>query len=316
MSEESRSHDLLAPLRDRAVELDSKRFRADREKIVDRMWLMTPLAVESSTKARRFKQVTAIFAAAAALCVVGWWSVRQHGAVREAQGPATGAQFSLAKQQGSVTRSRDGLETGANARALLRAGNGIEIEVLENSRVSLSELQTGGAQLALRLMNGSVRCLVPRPAADERFVVITNDARIVNHAKVFSVEASDHTTVNVESGEVVVHHSGGETLVSQAASFQTKRSTPAQVLTLETEVQSAPKPQPASTRARSSVKAVRGTLEEETRLLRSALAAERNGRPSEASVSLKTLLSRYPDSPLAPDAKAALARVAGRADSR
>ena len=53
-----------------------------------------------------------------------------------------------------------------------------------------------------------------------------------------------------------------------------------------------------------------GTLAEETALLSSALAAERTGQREKAAAALERLLSRYPESPLAPEARAVRSRVA------
>jgi hypothetical protein len=52
-----------------------------------------------------------------------------------------------------------------------------------------------------------------------------------------------------------------------------------------------------------------GTLERESQLLRLGLAAERQGRSGDAITALARLLRDYPQSPLAPDARAALSRL-------
>jgi hypothetical protein len=52
-----------------------------------------------------------------------------------------------------------------------------------------------------------------------------------------------------------------------------------------------------------------GTLAVESQLLREGLAAERQGRPADAAAALSRLLAQFPRSPLAGDARAALARV-------
>jgi hypothetical protein len=53
-----------------------------------------------------------------------------------------------------------------------------------------------------------------------------------------------------------------------------------------------------------------GTLARETELLQSALAAERGGRREVAMAALTQLLSTYPESPLSPEARDTLKRVA------
>ncbi|HXK18176.1 MAG TPA: hypothetical protein VNG33_10260, partial [Polyangiaceae bacterium] len=57
------------------------------------------------------------------------------------------------------------------------------------------------------------------------------------------------------------------------------------------------------------------TLAAETKLLRSGLSSEQKGDLRGAVNAFETLLAEYPDSQLAPDAKAALARVQGRLES-
>jgi hypothetical protein len=76
-----------------------------------------------------------------------------------------------------------------------------------------------------------------------------------------------------------------------------------------------PPPPPVAKTARSIVRAPRGpevpagTLDEEARLLRAGLAAERGGHPAEAIAAFRELLTKHPRSPLASDARDALARV-------
>jgi TolA-binding protein len=57
----------------------------------------------------------------------------------------------------------------------------------------------------------------------------------------------------------------------------------------------------------------RGTLGAETSLLQRALAAERRGNREQTQALLNQLLSKYPSSPLAPEARRALTRVSGSA---
>jgi TolA-binding protein len=71
---------------------------------------------------------------------------------------------------------------------------------------------------------------------------------------------------------------------------------------------------PRTARRASRVQAARedrvsGTLAEETALLQTALAAERKGQRTQATTAIMRLLSRYPDSPLVPEARTVLDRV-------
>jgi len=52
-----------------------------------------------------------------------------------------------------------------------------------------------------------------------------------------------------------------------------------------------------------------GTLEEENRLFQAGLSSERQGDARAAAAAFDELLARYPQSPLAPATRRALARV-------
>jgi TolA-binding protein len=80
------------------------------------------------------------------------------------------------------------------------------------------------------------------------------------------------------------------------------------------EAPSRPAPKGQNRRSPDKPGPIAGTLDEETRLLRSGLAAERSGDLAGAAASFEQLLSRHPQSPLAPEARAALARVKARRD--
>jgi TolA-binding protein len=59
----------------------------------------------------------------------------------------------------------------------------------------------------------------------------------------------------------------------------------------------------------------RETLAAEAQLLQAGLASERRGDFQAAARSFEQLAARYPGSPLAPDARAALARVKNRLEA-
>jgi TolA-binding protein len=63
----------------------------------------------------------------------------------------------------------------------------------------------------------------------------------------------------------------------------------------------------------ASAGVVVAALGEENRLFQAALAAERLGQRDQAELSLNRLLSKYPSSPLAPEARRALSRILGAA---
>jgi TolA-binding protein len=59
-----------------------------------------------------------------------------------------------------------------------------------------------------------------------------------------------------------------------------------------------------------------GTLDDATSLLQLGIAKERKGDLRGAATAFESLLSKYPESPLAHDARAALSRVRGTLGSQ
>jgi hypothetical protein len=202
--------------------------------------------------------------------------------------------------------------TASSGEARVRAPSGAELDLATDTHVGLDELK--GPSASLRLFAGKVRCRVPHLRSNEAFSVVTSDVRVVVHGTIFSVETSPEGTISVrvEEGVVVVQHPAGEVRLTASQSWNNRPTEPPP-----------PAPQPIAKEgqeppARPSLSAPprksgdappRGTLDEETRLLRSGLAAERRGDLTRAAASFDQLLARFPQSPLAPDARAALARV-------
>ena len=210
--------------------------------------------------------------------------------------------------------------TGDGDSARIETAQGLEIDIAPRSEMSLGDL-TSASMIQLR--DGKVSCHVPHLAAGASFAVVTRDARTVVHGTRFSVETPPSapesalvrrtTCVQVTEGIVSVEHEGGTTWLHAGEAWGcTDPSPPATVA-------SAPAPGASRPAAgeRASLPATGdavgkpspGTLVQQTRLLQSALAAERRGDRARAARDLRTLLTRYPDSPLAADARASLARV-------
>lgn len=218
-------------------------------------------------------------------------------------------------------------ETTVPARGVLTASDvsgarvttaaGIEVELAERTQVDLGALAKEPSRSTLRLVRGAVRCHVPKLSKGQHFSVVTPDAEVVVHGTIFSVRSSDDgtsTCVRVEEGLVGVTH-GGKTvnlgpgtswgcgfgdMPSEASVTRTSDDVKA-VRPGELAVE---RPAPAG----GAVK-VRGTLEQENRLLKAALSAERSGSHDKARALFSDLLARYPSSPLAPEARAGLARI-------
>ena len=153
----------------------------------------------------------------------------------------------------------------------------------------------------------------------QRFSVQTPDARVVVHGTVFSVRVDSNRThgaqtcVEVTDGVVIVQHAGAETALNAGDRWGCDANTP-----------SATEPTPSEPRHEGDAPAQpgaalnklgphggeRGTLAEERRLFQRALTADRLGQREQAQTLLNQLLSKYPSSALAGEARRALTRIA------
>ncbi len=340
MTTDPRVAELLAPLAEPEDDLASRRFPVDREKIISRMVEMS-LVPEERFGARA--RVVAVLALAAGFALAAWSGVRlwHPGAPTAAasievlalRGTVTGVQG--AKSSGlsvgaSTELNPEGtLETSQNAEARIKTSGGLEIDLLENTKVSLGELGAAGVSSALRLDHGCVRCVIPHQPG-RTFSVVTAAARVVDVGTIFSVSVEQtatgpKTVVHVEDGEVLVEYPGGQARLTASQSWVsgTEPSKPvaeaapaeaavAEAVAADVAVDELPA---AQNPRRDLVKRRPETLAVEAKLLRSGLASEQKGELKAAVAAFETLVTRYPDSQLAPDAKAALARVKGRLES-
>jgi hypothetical protein len=327
VSEESRLDELLAPLRDEGPELAANRPTIDRERVLARMSAATSRApLERSRRARTMAVLAFAAAMAAAIGVAGVRLVAKRTAEGSLEVTASvdvawvrSATPAIAVGSSGFMPAEGELVTGAHGRARIRTETGIGIDVGESTRVPLADLAPRSK--ALRLNAGWIECHVPHLAGGETFSVVAPDATVIVHGTVFSVEvrpdgARTSTTVRVEEGEVVVRHATGDvTLAAQQA--WTSRVAPNLIAPAPEAATTVDEPTPrepssprgAAHRAPEPAASAPGTLDEETKLLRSGLSAERRGDLSGAIASFEQLLARHPQSPLVPDARAALARV-------
>jgi hypothetical protein len=300
--------ELVAPMAGRAVDLQSDQFRVDRGRVLARM------AAASRSERRPRRSLVAWSAAAVVGLAFGGWFWRQHRAAVPS--------LDVTIVAGSVSRDSltDELQTGLASEARVRGADGMVVEVRGSSRVALRDLRSTASRL--KLLGGSIRCSVPRRTAAHAFEVVTPDATIVDLGTIFTVSIEgprNATRVTVEEGEVLVQGASGATRLAAPGSWSSadEAAPPAApAATLR------PSPSPAAMRPLSPSAVSRrarhpeatearppGTLEQEAQLLRSGLAAERQGHATAAVAAFSRLLQQYPASPLAPDARAALTRV-------
>jgi hypothetical protein len=301
---------LLAPL----TEPDgaSRRVHVDREKIIAGMVEASLAPDERFSSRARWATVLAL---AAGLALAAWGGMHWLRGSEQAALP----DMKVAVVRGQVTPlGADGaLETSANSEAHVSTG-GLDLQLLENTKVSLKELRASATSSSVRLDRGSVRCVV-RHDPSRQFSVVTADARVVDIGTIFTVSVQPSPTgpktlVQVEEGEVVVHHAGGQSRVTAAQSWPSLAPEPPAVVEAPVRANH-PGPTEEVRPKHIPARRTRETLETETQLLRSALASEQKGDLPAARKTLESLVARYPESPLAPDARAALSRVKRRLES-
>jgi hypothetical protein len=320
---------LLAPMIEREVDLRGEAFQVDRAAVLARM--------ASAGEVRRRPAYVGVLAAAAVLLalVSAWWLERARGALHAPEGVQVSIPWGSAVHiqdpagegrtlNGSVfIPSRGALETGAGSRAQLTTADGLAIELQSDTSVSLEALRARESRLDLR--RGAVRCAVAHRPASRPFQVVAPGVTVVDLGTIFTVridETTRATSVAVEEGEVLVRDRSGETRVKAPGTWSSALPPAASPRSPPPPLASASPPPPAHAPPPAEAHELRrlrapppqkaspgGTLDEESRLLRRGLAAERQGHADEAIALFEQFLSRYPNSPLAPDARDALGRV-------
>ncbi len=311
MSVEPDMKKVLAPMVEREVTLTDPAFQVDRARVLARM-------AQTRPPERHVGRGLFALAACVAMLFVGARLWPRGGASLEvlvSEGSAAtvrgGAPAAVARGQSTRIAADGELETGAGSKARVRMADGLEIELGGQTRVALDELRAGAP--SVRLIGGAIRCHVPHRADGRAFHVVTADVTVVDLGTVFTVavDGAHATHVSVEEGEVLVRYASGETHVAAPSSWPSVPAAvePAVIPSAPATTTPSAKRGHASLRTTHAEPTPAATLAEEAELLRHGLAAERQGRFSEASATLKELLTRFPRSPLAADASAALARV-------
>jgi hypothetical protein len=212
--------------------------------------------------------------------------------------------------------ARGRLSTSADSTVNIVTPSGLRITVGESSELGLSEL-ADAKNGVLRLTRGTVECQVPKQTPGGSFSVVTPDATIVVRGTIFSVELGqqsvDHRTcVRVSEGLVSVQRSRSFEQLRGGESSGCEPAAPSVVPARSeaTGTDAPPLPRASARRDdRAPPAPMTGSLAAESALLRQALLAEQRGDVTEARRSLDSLLSRYPQSALANEARRVRARL-------
>lgn len=221
---------------------------------------------------------------------------------------------------GAVLTARGRIESLRDGRVVLETGDGIGLEVAERTELNLEGLDSTQSAQTVELLAGSLFCHVSSRPPGHAFTVITPDARVVVHGTAFRVTVREEgsmpsrTCVRVDDGVVAVHSAAGATELRSGESWNCEHRTVAPA-SARAKSEAAPA-QPAQPAAPTSAGASphSGTSNSEllvlqNELFRAAVAAEKRGDPTTAAAKYAELLRRFPDSPLAAEARLGALRV-------
>jgi hypothetical protein len=327
----------LSPLRDGPVPLSTAAELGDaRERLLPRLRdeVRALPAVLQRARRRRFAlKVVGLFGASA-LPVILMLSLRSRSTAPLGESTLRieplGQPSLTWRDDGATPRALEGpsrlpargvLASGDGSGVRVTTARGVRIELSRHTDVDLGALDVESRQNTLRVLDGEVECRVPPLGPGERFAVTTRDAEVIVHGTVFRVRTnqpgSPHgTCVSVTEGHVTVRHAEGTVALDPGQSFGCETLAAAAPVAgsapaAKAEAEAEPKvPRRVAPRPDRRVKEPRpsGTLEQENQLLLGGLSAERAGDCAKASRLFNELLSRYPGTPLAPEARGGLLR--------
>lgn len=328
----------LSVLTDRPVSVPNGAARsARRERIAARM-----LEVLDEESAARDSQPRSPhlrwLAAAGGLAAAAGVALLIGSVVKPAPPDGSEALFAAARVQGTAECSQgegtsawttckpdrlgrqDRLRTQEHARADLVTPNGARLALEPNGELGLTDLNPRSTRVTLR--RGRLAVRVPPLGPDGQFAVMTPSATVVVHGTAFVVEATEdglgrnHSCVRVSEGTVSVQSGGTEQFVSAGRSLGCSDASAAESPKVAAPIAASDAAEPDARQAeralREAPRVGTSTLAIESRLLQEALGAEREGRPERAEKILVSLLRRYPNSVVVPEAAAALRRIRSR----
>ena len=206
---------------------------------------------------------------------------------------------------GSLVREGAQLSTARSGGASVVTSAGVVVDIDASSSVRF----VGGdsAHERVTLAFGRATFAVPAGQRERSFSVETADATVTVHGTRFSVARADGVTrVDVTEGVVRVHHGGGDLELRAGGSWISGDATSAAALPSAAARPSAGSVSPRPTET--------SDLARQNAVYEAAMAAKRRGDDKAVIEALDGLLARWPDSPLAEEARRERARAAARLD--
>lgn len=243
-----------------------------------------------------------------------------HGDIQISRGAAvvkTGDRSeTLAPGRTAHLAETDAVTTTPDAEASMLLPRGVRIKLASSTELSLTRILE--TEQRLRLGLGYVEVSVPHPGGPRVFSVDTPDSQVVVHGTEFSVRVEHDartnafaTTVSVTRGSVFVSHAGEQRLLEIGTTWSSRASeTTPPATAVPPRSEPAPPPSARSKSARAPV--APPSLAEQNRLFQAFLDARAAGDDAHAIRMLDELLTRFPDTPLADQARLARFRALQR----
>jgi hypothetical protein len=198
------------------------------------------------------------------------------------------------------------VETSVADRDAITTSTGVEIVV----EASSSLVFPGGeaAEESVVLWSGKAIFQVPPGDRSRTFSVRTPDTVVTVHGTRFSVEAGPPVQVHVFEGVVSVLHAERQIVLRVGDTWSSRGDSDIAPSARRSATASSVGPTAPSSSARTS----ESDLARQNALYESAMAAKRRGDDAAVISALDSLLTRWPDSPLADEARRERARAAAR----
>ena len=268
-------------------------------------------------------------AAAVLVAVFAWWRSGPTAVVPPVPVAATPAGNVLARGDGTelvrdgrtraihasgtaMLQPADVLQTGASSSATVATAAGVAVDVQAATRLRVEPSQAGPGHERMGLMFGRIEVDVPEDGRKREFAVQTPQATVVVHGTRFTVEVTRgessgqlQTSVRVQRGRVGVLTAGGETTVSAGSTWSSRQGhlpTEAVKPRVGAAVSRDASPSAAS-HPQSAPPPDESSLAEQNAIYARAMQAKQRGDEDRVLAVLDTLLHRFPDSPLVPDAR-------------
>jgi ferric-dicitrate binding protein FerR (iron transport regulator) len=298
---------------------------------------VSQIPLRNSRRAARKRRMGWTLGAAAVLLAglgLGRWVTSSDGAEAQLLIQPRGSAVDLVVlgQHQVVTRAMPIAASGrleTTEDAALTTSEGVLLELSAHTRVGLDELNArSGWRLQLR--QGHVACEVPKLTGKKTFSVVTNDAEVVVHGTRFTVTSDDTSTcVRVTEGRVEVRAKATTLFLDPGQTWGCDRTSTPPLVPAPDSSTTAGEPdsnklgtklgagerrftfvRPENKGSAVPAQSPPSTLAQETELVGRALTAERRGQHTTARALYAELVSRYPNSPMAPEARRGLQRVA------